>query len=471
MGVFRYNNRKMKRHAECNRKGREMKEMQSNEIENDFDEQLKAMMESDSSGKKKKSKKIKKKWSKKKKLIVGGVAIAAAIFILPGMFGGGKSAPAQFVATTPLLKGDIEEQLSLNGPVSGTDSVDVVSNLHAEILEIMVKEGDRVEKDQLLATIDSSNIEKEVEMAQNAYNLAVTTYNEQQIAAENNYAKASQDYKTAKLNYERTQALYQSGGSSQVELENAKNTMDDLNRQLRSFTFQDGKPVANESYALQIKNAEFELEQKRKDLENTKVTSPISGTVVRVNSKVGRFADKTEDEKPMFIIENLDVLELKIKVSEYSIGKIQVGQNVEISADILNGETVDGEVVSISPTGEEKGGGSTERVIPITIRINDENSKLIAGITAKAVITLAEAKDTFIVPISAVFQGADGDYIAALENGNTVKLIGVEIGVESDIQTEIKPKEGYTLEEGMTIIANPNAGMTDGMVVAVMPGA
>lgn len=448
-----------------------MKEMQSNEIENDFDEQLKAIMESDSSGKKKKSKKIKKKWSKKKKLIVGGAVIAAAIFILPGMFGGGKSVPAQFVATTPLLKGNIEEQLSLNGPVSGTDSVDVVSNLHAEILEIMVKEGDRVEKDQLLATIDSSNIEKEVEMAQNTYNLAVTTYNEQQIAAENNYAKASQDYKTAKLNYERTQALYQSGGASQVELENAKNSMDDLNRQLRSFTFQDGKPVANESYALQIKNAEFELEQKRKDLENTKVTSPISGTVVRVNSKVGRFADKTEDEKPMFIIENLDVLELKIKVSEYSIGKIQVGQNVEISADILNGETVDGEVVSISPTGEEKGGGSTERVIPITIRINDENSKLIAGITAKAVITLAEAKDTFIVPISAVFQGAEGDYIAALENGNTVKLIGVEIGVESDIQTEIKPKEGYTLEEGMTIIANPNAGMTDGMVVAVMPGA
>lgn len=74
---------------------------------------------------------------------------------------------------------------------------------------------------------------------------------------------------------------------------------------------------------------------------------------------------------------------MEIKVSEYSIGKVAVGQEAEISADILDGETVRGQVVSISPTGEEKGGGSTERVIPTKVRIMDENTKLIAGITAQ----------------------------------------------------------------------------------------
>ena len=58
----------------------------------------------------------------------------------------------------------------------GTDSVEVVSNLHAEILEIPVKEGDRVEKGQLLATLDEKDAKKEVDIAQNAYDLAVTTY-------------------------------------------------------------------------------------------------------------------------------------------------------------------------------------------------------------------------------------------------------------------------------------------------------
>ena len=103
-----------------------------------------------------------------------------------------------------------------------------------------------------------------------------------------------------------------------------------------------------------------------------------------MNSKVGQFADKVEDDKPIFSIENLEQLELEIKVSEFSIGKVKVGQEAVISADILDGETVDGEVVKISPTGEEKGGGSTERVIPTTIRVDGQGTKLIAGITARA---------------------------------------------------------------------------------------
>ena len=48
------------------------------------------------------------------------------------------------VAVIPLEKQDIQEKLSISGPVSGTDSVDVVSNIHAEILQMNVKEGDKV---------------------------------------------------------------------------------------------------------------------------------------------------------------------------------------------------------------------------------------------------------------------------------------------------------------------------------------
>ena len=101
---------------------------------------------------------------------------------------------------------------------------------------------------------------------------------------------------------------------------------------------------------------------KRQQLENAEIKSPIDGTVVRVNTKVGRFADTTENDVPLFVIENLDVLEMKINVSEYSIGQIKKGQEAVITADILNGREVKGVVTDISPTGEEKGGGSTERV-------------------------------------------------------------------------------------------------------------
>ena len=435
--------------------------------DDDFEKELEHLMTEEHGGKKKK-KLFKKKWSRKKKIIMGSAVTVVFLFIAFKSVAGGKSAVMPVIAT-PLKKGEVTETLSVSGPVQGTDSVEVVSNLHAEILELRVKEGDKVEKGQLLATLDDKDAKKGVDIAQNAYDLAVSTYKDKQLEAENGYAKAKQEFETAKANYNRTLLLYQGGSATGVELETATNTMNDAARELTTYTIKDGKPVANESYSLQIEKEEFELEQKKEALENTKVTSPIAGTVVRVNCKVGRFADKTDDDKPMFIINNLDVLEMKINVSEYSIGKVKVGQPVEINADILNGDTVNGEVTDISPTGEEKGSGSTERVIPTTIRIIDQNTKLIAGITAKAKIELQKAEDVWVVPISALIQNPDGTMAVASVVNNTVKYIPVKTGVESDIEAEIIPDEEGALTEGLQLIEAPSPMITDGMTVRVLP--
>ena len=309
-----------------------------------------------------------------------------------------------------------------------------------------------------------------MEIAQNAYDLAVTTYEEQQIQAENGYAKAVQDYEAAKGEFNRTNVLYESGSVSRVEWETARNQMRDAQRQIKNFTLKDGKAVANESYALQIKNAEFELEKKKEQLQDCQVTSPIAGTVVRVNVKVGRFADEIEDKKPMFIIENLDVLEMKINISEYSIGKVAVGQAVQISADILGGETVQGTVTAISPTGEEKEGGSTERVIPTTIQIEDKDTKLIAGITARAKIVLNEANEVLVLPISAIQESEEGTYVLAVVEG-ALKKIFVTTGVESDIQVEVISVEEGALTEGTQIVTAPAPYMVEGMQVIAVPAA
>ena len=90
--------------------------------------------------------------------------------------------------------------------------------------------------------------------------------------------------------------------------------------------------------AFRVENAAYELEKKQEELEKTEIKSEIDGTVVRVNSKVGQFADKVEDDKPIFSIENLDQLELEVKISEFSIGKVKEGQKALIGADILNGK-------------------------------------------------------------------------------------------------------------------------------------
>ena len=152
--------------------------------EEQFEAELAELMKEDPADKKGKKKRKKgkgpkrekgprKPWSKKKKIIGAVIAVAAVVVVFKAC--GGKKDPGLMVSTTPLTKGTIQQELTISGPVSGTDSVDVVSNLHAEVTDIQVKEGDHVEEGQLLALIDDSDVKKELDMAQNAYDLAVST--------------------------------------------------------------------------------------------------------------------------------------------------------------------------------------------------------------------------------------------------------------------------------------------------------
>ena len=342
--------------------------------------------------------------------------------------------------------------------------MDVVSNLHAEILEIPVKEGDKVTKGQTLAVLDDSDVRKTADIAKNDYDLAVSTCAEKDKEARNGYAKAIQDLNTAQANYDRTKALYDGGSVPKVDLETAENGLNDAKRERDSYTVKNGTAVADDSYRLQIEKAKYDYEKATESLEDTVLKAPIDGTVVRVNTKVGRFADKMENDAPLFVIENLDQLELEIKVSEYSIGKVALGQEAEISADILNGATVHGVVDSISPTGEEKGGGSTERVIPTTIRITDSDTKLIAGITARASIVLEESENALTVPVSAVMEKDGAAYVQELTDG-VVSWVPVTIGVEGDVEAEIIPQEGHALDENSLLIAEPGEQYPEGMAV------
>ncbi|MBS6517691.1 MAG: efflux RND transporter periplasmic adaptor subunit [Clostridium sp.] len=402
--------------------------------------------------------------SPKKKRTAVILAAAAAVCLAVRCAAGGNALPK--VSSMPLEKGDVVSSLSLTGPVSGTDSADVVSSLHSEVLEIRVREGDTVEKGQVLAVIDKTDAQKEVDAAQNAYDLAVSEYNESLRDTKIGYEKAKQDYHTASLSYERNKTLFESGAISSAEFEAAENALSDASRAVEGYRTENGQALPDKSYELKVKAAQFELDQKMRDLEDTEVKSPISGTVVRVNSKVGQFADKPEDEKPMFIIENLSQLEMELQISEYSVGDISVGLPVDITADILDGKTVTGTIASISPTGEEKvGSSSTERVVPTIVSIDKADSGLIAGITARASIVTEQAEHVFKVPSSALRVGEDQTrQIAVLKEGTkTVHFISVDTGVESDLETEIIPRD-EELAEGMTILLSPD-GLTEGMEV------
>ena len=429
-----------------------------------------------------------------------GIVIAVVIALIAGTVYYKKSnAPntdiGSMVSTTPIIKGDIQDSISLRAPLEGTESAEIVSRLHYEVLQLNVKEGDRVKKGQALAVLDSDTLKKDIKRTEDQLALAKVESNEASSRSAQNvelakaqledklkdqqtaYEKAVLDRDEAKRKYDNLKTLVDAGVETEESLKEIKNTYESAQQIVDSYTVENGKVVATEADLKSIENSgdnsagsraksiamlQTELNNKRQDLEECQITSPIDGTITRVNIKLGRFADDTDDDKPMFVVENIDQLEMEILISEYDIGKIEIGQTATITADILKDEFVEGIVDRISPTGEEKA-GSTERVIPTTVRITGDTKGLIAGINAKAEILIAESKDTLILPLECLQQNPDGTIsVLRVNSENKIEVIPVTTGIENDLNVEIFSD---MLQEGDNIVVSPTPDLTEGTAV------
>ncbi|WP_352400178.1 efflux RND transporter periplasmic adaptor subunit [Anaerotignum sp.] len=387
--------------------------------------------------------------SKKKKVLI---AVAGLIVIAIGVkvvLGGNKVPEGTMVSTSFVEKQDVEEVLKLKAVLEGTESTEVVSKRHYEVKQLLVKEGDKVKKGQLLAMLDSSDITEQISISKGE--LTLLEMQQKEVLEDRQV-----EYKKAKKEYDDLKGLFEIGASSQSELDEAK-------RKLDNIPVKDGVAILSESERQTMDNAKRKVSVEAKTLEDCEIRSMIDGTVTRVNTKVGRFADDTENDKPMFVIENIDKLQMKVLVNETDISKVQVGQKVDITADILSGEIVEGIVSRISPTGESKDSNSNDRIIPVYIEVLGTNDKLIAGITAKATIYIAKAEQAISVPYEAVSELEDGSTVVyTVKEDNTVHIVPVTVGLETDLLIEIKEGE---LTEGQQIILNPSLELTEGMTV------
>lgn len=446
---------------------------------------------------------MKLKKLKKRYFIIGAVVLIAAAGIVKVKMTGAKPTGLA-VTVSKVEKKDIKETLSLKAALKGSDSVELASNLSYKIMAINVKEGDRVKKDQVLAVLDKETLLDDIQTqkdniqtlkeqlneklntAQKAYNTAKISLDEKVKTRQSNYDKALNDYNEAQRKYNNIEVLYKSGSESKENYLEAEKTLNDCKTALDGYTVKNGRVVADESElrelteaqsgvnivngkacALEsdltaISSAENNLKIKEKSLDDCEVKSSIDGTVTRVNTKVGRIANKTDDDKPMFVVENIDHLQMNVSVSEYDINKVKIGQKVEIKANVLNNDTVKGTVSRISPTGELKNTSSTERVIPVQIDV-DHDDRLISGINATADILTNEAKNALCIPLEALYEDGNGnDFVFKVNKDNVTEKIPVKTGVENDLETQVTSDK---LSEGDSIILSPENDMPDGTAV------
>lgn len=402
-----------------------------------------------------------KKIFKKKRFIIIFIVILAVPIIIS--LNKNKGAADVFVNAVSLEKKTIEQTISVKAPLEGIEKADVVSPLNYEIIDIKVKEGDVVLKDQVLVVLDSEELKEQITSEENQIALAELELQDKLKAMQIEYDKALLKIKELEDSYNVNKELLENEIITQESFDKIESSLNDAKKNLESYNAIDGKIVLSPSELKRLEIQKQELEKKKKDLEKVYIKSPIDGTVTRVNVNLGRYARDTENEKAMFVVENLDKLQMKVSISEYDIEKVHIGQEVEIYSDVLKDGIAKGVVARISPTAEQKDNNAMERVIPVVIDITEKPDNLIAGVIASARIRVGREENVFAVPSGALLQDENDKFkLFTLNEDNTLKSVIVETGLETDLETVI---DGADLTEGMNVVVNPDLSYIDGMTV------
>ncbi|MBE6343943.1 MAG: efflux RND transporter periplasmic adaptor subunit, partial [Lentimicrobiaceae bacterium] len=256
-----------------------------------------------------------------------------------------------------------------------TVEADIVNNITPQsasrINEILVEVGDHVKKGQRLATMDAINLEK-IRL---------------QVANDS-------------IEYGRTKELYEIGAASQANFE--------------AITL--AYEVSKKSYA--------------NLLENTILTSPISGVITARNYDEG---DMYAMAQPLFVVQNITPVKMLINISESNYSKVKKGMEVELVADAFPGETFKGKVNLVYPTIDPR-----SHTFPVEIIVDNKNEKLRPGMFTRVTINYGN-NFRVVVPDNAVLKqvGADDKYVYVLNEDNTVTYTPVKLGVRMGNRYEI----------------------------------
>lgn len=214
-----------------------------------------------------------------------------------------------------------------------------------------------------------------------------------------------------------------------------------------------------------LRAAELQMSSAEKTISHYTIDAPISGTIVDKKVKAGdKLSANDTAMQNLCTIYDMSYLEMKLNVDELKIRSLEVGQEVDITADAVPGETYKGVISSIFVAGTTANGSTS---YPVAVRI-DDMGELLPGMNATAKITTASVKNVLALPNAALVRGSyvlvtkDSPSAANAETSMTAPdgyvYVKVTTGISDDDYIEVKSG----LQEGDTIAYdNSSVSATD----------
>lgn len=367
----------------------------------------------------------------KTKIITGIVVVVIAVgayFALAGK----KEDKGIEVEVEPVKLAQIVQKVNGTGKIQPKTQINISADVSAKITRLEVKEGDWVEKGELLVELDRERYLASVESEEATVRSA---------QAQAKLVKENRDQ--AEKVFRRAQELVSQKLESQSALDSAQ-------------ALYQVEVARYESALDQVEQSKGQLKQARDALSKTTIYAPMSGTVSKLNKEQGEIAIGSQfQEDVIMIIANLNEMEALVKVDENDIIAIQLGQHSDIEVDALLGEKLSGKVSEIASSAVDIPAGTTNQKteFEVTIALTGDVSKLRPGMTASADIVTDTREQAISVPIQSVTvrtadqlkaegqnftAGKDGfvEVVFVVEDGKSVAK-QVKTGIQSDALIEI----------------------------------
>lgn len=265
--------------------------------------------------------------------------------------------------TAAVERGDIRVAISATGTLSAISTVTVGSQISGQVTDVLVDFNSRVKKGDVIAKIDPSSYEAQIEQGSAAIASAQASLRQMQATLRN-----------AELDYKRKADLGKQKLVAQSDVDLARAARDQAQAQVNSAT-------------AQIRQQTASTRNTRINLERTVIRSPVDGVVLTRTIEPGQTVAASLQAPELFkIAEDLAKMKIELAVDEADIGQVKEGQRVSFTADAFGDRQFRGVVgqVRLSAT-------TTNNVVtyPVVVTVDNSDGTLLPGLTVNAEIEVS----------------------------------------------------------------------------------
>ncbi|HJX34729.1 MAG TPA: efflux RND transporter periplasmic adaptor subunit [Desulfatiglandales bacterium] len=295
------------------------------------------------------------------------------------------------VVTLTVKPTQLEEKLNLPAAVESFENLWVKSEASGQVRNILVKEGQMVQKGQVLVELDSRDYTSRLDRIEANYKLISIEHNRMSELYKRNIATASE--------------------------------MDKLDAQL--------------------KDMEAQLRETKLALERTKITAPISGRLNEIEAKIG---DSMPYDKPVAQILQIGEVKVTVGIPESDVSAVMDLKEADIIIEALDRLKVKGRKLFLSRQPSD-----LARLYNLELVVDNPDGRILPGMFARVEIVKKRFEDTLAVPLYAVISQDDENFVY-LEKNNKAEKRPVELGILEGWMIQVK--SGLNVGDNVIIVGH-----------------